>query len=339
MNVSPEQDRRVANSSSEPALVNRDGTNLPGKRIMNLAPVTSISGAQEGWSDDEVWELWRTEMTAAGCRPRTLHEREIMFRHYSRWIGKLVIDASRHDLMSWLSRPDLSPKTRQNYKSFLHTLYSILQDAGYRPDNPSTRLPRSRVPRTEANPLTTVELQRLLRTSMYAKTRMMILLGAYQGFRAAEIAAVAGDNIDWAERRIITREAKGGVEVWRPIHPIVWEHAQKFPRVGWWFAGTKSMVGTHIKSSSVSNVVGAAMKRAGIEGHRPHNLRAWFATELVESGADIITVQHAMRHASPTTLRYYVRPSQNNIEAAMSNLPILEVSNGSAHRPVTEIAL
>ena len=294
-----------------------------------MSNVTALKVAFEQPTDDELFEVWRMEMTAAGCRPRTVHEREIMFHHYARFIGKPVLEANRGDLMSWLGREGLSPKTRQGYKSFLHTLYTTLQDAGYRADNPSTRLPRSRVPRVEANPVTTVELQRLLNTSMYARTRMMVLLAAYQGFRVAEVAAVAGENIDWDERRIITREAKGGLEVWRPVHPIVWEHAQSFPRTGWWFPGTKTRPGEHVKANSVSNIVGRALERAGIEGHRPHNLRAWFATELVESGADILTVQHAMRHASPATLRYYVRPSLANISTAMSHLPTLVVPTTS----------
>ncbi|PJJ62174.1 tyrosine-type recombinase/integrase [Compostimonas suwonensis] len=285
--------------------------------------VTALRAYAEAIDDDAVFEVWRTEMLAAGCRPRTVREREIMYRHYVRHIGKPAIEASRQDLMSWLSRPDLSPKTRQGYKSFLHTLYTTLQDAGLRADNPATRLPRSRVPRTEANPFTTAELERILAQPMYRRTRMMVLLAAYQGFRAVEIAAVAGDNIDWVERRIITREAKGGVEVWRPLHPMVWDLAQSFPREGWWFPGTKSRKGTHLKPSSVSNTVGQLIDRTGITGHRPHNLRAWFATELVEAGADLLTVQQAMRHASPATLRHYVRPSMGNIEKAMSALPIV----------------
>ncbi|WP_025159305.1 tyrosine-type recombinase/integrase [Leifsonia aquatica] len=290
------------------------------------ANIVALRAFSELPSDTTVWDTWATEMTAAGCRPRTLREREIIFAHYARFIGKPVVEATRQDLMRWLARPGLSPKTRQNYKSFLHTLYAVLQDAGLRADNPATRLPRSRVPRVEANPITTEQLRRILRTSMRRRTRMMVLLGAYQGFRVSEIAAVAGESIDWDARRILTREAKGGIEVWRPIHPEVWDYAQTFPREGWWFPGTKNLTGHHINATSVSNVLGQLLKRAGVEGHRPHNLRAWFATELVQSGADMITVQHAMRHASPATLRHYVAPSMTRIEDAMSALPSVKAS-------------
>ncbi len=51
-------------------------------------------------------------------------------------------------------------------------------------------------------------------------------------------------------------------------------------------------------------------------------------TALVEAGADVVTAQHAMRHASPATLQRYVRPSMANVSAAMDRLPVLEVRGG-----------
>jgi hypothetical protein len=65
-----------------------------------------------------------------------------------------------------------------------------------------------------------------------------------------------------------------------------------------------------------------ATRRAGIK-HRPHQLRAWFATELMEAGADMLTIQHAMRHAGPETLKHYIRPSMVKVDDAMRRLPDL----------------
>jgi integrase/recombinase XerD len=278
-------------------------------------------------TDEAAFALWESHMRAAGNVDRTINERWINLRSLGKFLGKPVVEASRFDLIAWLGRPTLSPKTRQNYRSFLHTFYTLIQDEGIRLDNPSTRLPKGKTPVVEANPFSTADVQRLLDSGIYGRTRMMILLAAYQGFRAVEISATSGSHIDWVEKRILTVEAKGGSEVWRPLHPAVIEYAatdpKKFLRDGYWFPGTKSRKGQHIKPSSVSNVVSAAMKRAGIERHRPHQIRAWHATELIEAGADLITVQHSMRHANANTLRHYVRPSMANIEAAMIALPSL----------------
>jgi integrase/recombinase XerD len=292
-----------------------------------MGAVTSIR-AIEAISDDAAFAVWRLEMQVANCSRRTLEERAILVRSLGRFLGAPVITASRTDLMQWLARPHLSPRTRKNYKSFLHTFYTVLQDEGYRVDNPAARLPRSRAPRSEPNPFTTADVQKLLDSGTYARTRMMVLLAAYQGFRATEIASTAGNHINWDRHEILSVDAKGGVEVWRPLHPAVLAEAlanpQRFSREGWWFPGISANSGGHINAKSVSSTLTMAIKRAGIP-HRPHQLRGWFATELMESGADMLTIVHAMRHAGPETLKYYIKPSMIKVDDAMRRLPDLVV--------------
>ncbi|NYF10806.1 integrase [Leifsonia sp. AK011] len=278
--------------------------------------------------DCAAFAVWEAEMRAVGCAERTIKERRINFRSLGRFLGKPVLEATRSELVAWLGRPDLSPKTRQNYKSFLHTFFTLMQDEGLRLDNPGARLPRGKSPRIEANPFSTSEVQALLDSGIYGRTRMMVMLAAYQGFRAVEIAATSGANIDWERGLILTVEAKGGSEVWRPLHPAVATYAKsdrpKFPVDSYWFPGIGPNRGGHINAKSVSNTLSQAISRAGI-AHRPHQLRAWFATELLESGADMLTIQHAMRHASPATLRHYIRPSLGNMTDSMNRLPTLRL--------------
>jgi integrase len=284
--------------------------------------------APQGATDEELFSVWEWHMRAASCSERTIRERRVLFRSLGEFLGCPVIEASRHQLIAFLARPHLSPKTRQNYKSFLHTAYTLWQDEGFRADNPAARLPRGKSPRIEANPFSTAEVQQLLDSGIYGRTRMMVLLAAVQGFRATEIASTSGKHINWPERMILTVDAKGGHEVWRPLHPQVLEHAEqqpkRFRRDDWWFPSIGGREG-HVTAKAVSTTISQAMKRAGIMGHRPHQLRAWYATELLNSGADMLTIQHAMRHAGPGTLRHYIRPDLAGIAAAQDRLPSLQV--------------
>jgi len=299
-----------------------------------MGAVATLHSAEQLPTDEEVIGLWTLHMQAAGCARRTVRERGILLRSYARYIGVPIISATRYNLISFLAQERLSPKTKQNYRSCLHTVYTLLQDEKWRADNPAARLPRGKVARTEADPFSTAEVQHLIDTTTHRRTRMMILLAAYQGFRAVEVAAASGAHVDWEERRILTVDGKGGVEVWRPMHPIVWEFAQQFPRDTWWFPGQRTERG-HIAAKSVSNTLATALKRAEIRGHRPHQLRAWFATELVESGADLLTVQHAMRHATAGTLKHYVRPSTTNMREAMGRLPEVAIPTSKSKHPLT----
>ncbi|MGG7509382.1 tyrosine-type recombinase/integrase [Plantibacter sp. YIM 135249] len=294
---------------------------------MTLAAVTPLHETAT-ISDEDAFNVWVLHMRSASCTERTIKERSIVYRSLGQFLAHPVLEATRHELISFLARPHLSPKTRQNYKSFLHTFFTLMQDEGLRIDNPAARLPRGRTVRVEANPFSTDDVQRLLSSGIYGKTLMMVLLAAYQGFRAVEIAATSGANIDWETGQILTVEAKGGFEVWRPLHPLIIEHAlanrDKFPIDGFWFPGIGPNTGGHVNAKSVSNTLSKAVHRAGIK-HRPHQLRAWYATELVESGADMLTVQHAMRHANANTLKHYVKPSAKLITEAIGRLPLVNV--------------
>lgn len=274
--------------------------------------------------DDAILAYWATFAMASGYRTRTIKEHTISLRATLRRTGKTILSMARHDLIADLGREGLAPATRQRYRSLFHGFWTWVQDEQFRLDNPAVRLPRVRVVKPEANPIETADLERLINSGIYAKTRMYVLLYAYQGFRAVEIAAVhGGRGIDWDRRRILSIEGKGGKEVWRPIHPLVWEEAQKYPRNAYWFPTPQGE--GHVTANNVSRVLGDAIRRAGILGHRPHNLRAWYATELGEAGAPTEVIAAGMRHSDLQSLPRYRRVSDVAIDNWQRALPEISV--------------
>ena len=97
------------------------------------------------------------------------------------------------------------------YKSIFHGFFAWMQGEGFRADNPAVRLPKVRVPKVEPDPVTTDDIEYLLASGIYRRTRMWVLLYAYQGFRAQEIAAVHGTHsVDWNRRRLLSLDGKNG---------------------------------------------------------------------------------------------------------------------------------
>jgi integrase/recombinase XerD len=270
---------------------------------------------------------WSQFQRAESCVPDTIKEREIALRALLRRSSKNFLDLTRLDLIADLAR-DVKPRTRANYRSLYHTFFTWLQDEGYRLDCPAARLPRTKVVHNEPDPIETADIEYLLASGIYGKTRLYVLLYAYQGFRPVEIAAVCGESIDYEGRRIFSLEGKGGKEVWRPLHPLVWAELQKYPRVGALFP---SPLGGHVGRKNVSNVLSQALKRAGIK-HRPHNLRAWFATEQLEAGISAPIVQATMRHSDAQSIRHYYRPSQEAMAQALAVLPLVQVPTKSGRQ-------
>lgn len=280
---------------------------------------------------DEILTYWAAYMRAQHCTERTIRERNIFIRSMLRHTGATSpLDVTKQHLILFLGRRDLTGKTKQNYRSTLHTFYTWMQDEELRLDNPAARLPRPRVEPSEPNPVSTDDIQTVLRSGIYGTTIMKVLLYSYQGLRASEIAAVHGGNIDWQAATILTVEAKGRKVVTRPLHSLVLEHALTagYPRDDYWFPGEHG----HVRGKSVSNTLCAAFRRAGIN-HRAHQMRAWHGTTLLELGADSLDVQHSLRHSDGQSLKAYIRPSQERIRAAMEMLPRVEVPSRPPRRP------
>lgn len=281
--------------------------------------------------DDAYIEYWTAYQIASGSTAKSIRERVYVLRAMLRRTGKTMLTVTRHDLIRDLGREGVAASTRAHYKSFVYGVFSWMQEEGFRLDNPAVNLPKVRVPKTEPDPVTTEDIALILASGIYRRTRMWVLLYAYQGFRAAEVAAIHGaESVDWARRRILSKDGKAGKEVWRPIHPLVWEHLQTWNTRGWLFP-SPTRPDAHVTAANVSNVLSRAFKRAGVS-HRPHQLRAWFATEMIDSGASTTVVAAALRHSSNQTVEKYVKVRDDTILDAMSRLPVVAVPTRSGRR-------
>ncbi len=283
--------------------------------------------------DEALLGYWLAELRASGYRPRTIESHNWSIRALLRRTGKTLLTMTRYDLIADIGRDGITNSTRQHQKSLCSLIWTWLQDEGFRLDNPAVRLPKVRVVKPEANPLETSDIETLVNSGIYSRTRMYVLLYAYQGYRAVEIAAVAGEHIDWTNRRILSVDGKGGKEVWRPLHPLIWQEAQKYPRQGYWFPSPYKD-GEHIAARNVSTVLSRAMKRAGIVGHRPHNLRAWYATELSKAGVEAPVIAAGMRHADLQSLPRYLAVPMDQIAESQAALPQIALPERTARAAV-----
>lgn len=280
--------------------------------------------------DDAFIDYWITFQTASGSTAKSIRERVYALRGMLKRTGKTFLTATRHDLIRDLGRPGIAASTRANYKSLMYGFFTWMQEEEFRLDNPAARLPKVKVPKSEPDPVTTEDIEMILHSGIYRRTRMWVLLYSYQGMRATEIAAVSGSSIDWRNQRILSVEAKNSKEVWRPVHPVVWEHLQTWRTDGWFFP-SPTRTGEHVTAANVSNVLSKAFKRAGIP-HRPHQMRAWFATEMIDAGVPTIVVAAALRHSDTQSVEKYVRVKDDTIATAIRSLPTIRVPETSGRR-------
>jgi integrase len=186
------------------------------------------------------------------------------------------------------------------------------------------KLPRVRRPEA-AMRLPTVEQVRVVLAAADPYFRPFIALCAFAGLRLGEAAALQVGDIDFADRTLtVTRQVQraGGhnVEIRAPkfgserevylpdnLILILRRRIKRLPKgsgpTSWLFKGEN---GNPPHQNTVGYWWRKAMRDAGVSGIRLHDLRHFFASGLIASGCDVVTVQRALGHSSATvTLNTY----------------------------------
>lgn len=276
---------------------------------MTTSQYGAYARAVKRWSsmgmDDDVLSAFAAYQRSQGLAPATIKNRQSIIRGINRRTGLSVLTASTAMLREHVGREGVSLGTRRTERAVLVAFYSFALEEGYRDDDPTARLPKIRVGRGTPRPFTQEQVTRMLESGAYAKTRAMILLGYYQGFRVSSISRVHGVDVDLASNTIRT-VAKGSKRLTLPLHPVIAELATRMPADDWWFPSDRTPEG-HVRSGTVTDAVRDAKRRAGITDPKltAHSLRHAFGTDLVDAGVDIRVIADLMGHESVATTQIY----------------------------------
>ena len=271
--------------------------------------------------DTDVLELFAAYQRAKGLSDNTIRNRRSILTGLLTEAGVPFTDMTVGMLRIRLGRRGVSAGTRRTERGAFIALFGYLVEDGIREDNPAARLAPVEAPKGEPRPFTWEQVEAMLTSGAYARTRAKILLGYYQGFRVSSIARVHGADID-LEAMSIRTIGKGGKVRTLPLHPVIADLAATMPRDGWWFPARQGRNG-HVSGAAVTNLITRAKKRAGITDPTltPHSLRHAFGTDLVDEGVDIRVVKELMMHESLATTQIYTGVSARRKREGIQSLP------------------
>lgn len=276
-------------------------------------------------------ELFALDQRGRAYSESTIQSRHSVLRQMENEIGKPLLDFTRRDIVAFIARPGIAQSTRRIYQVTCRAFYEFAHFEELRADNPAEKLPPVKVPRRQPRPFSREQIERMLSSGAYRRTRAMIILGYYQGFRVGSIARVHGRDID-IEGGTIRTIAKGHRDQRFPLHPIVAALAAQMPADDWWFPSL--ILDGPIRSGTVSDAIRDAKRRAGIKDPQltPHSLRHSFATHLLEEGADIRVIQALMGHESLSTTEIYTRVNDKLAREGIAHLHPIAIPVRSGRR-------
>lgn len=273
--------------------------------------------------------------------------------HLTPFFGERTLDAIEPedviDLVALLERKGRAPATVRGVIATLSALF-VFAKAPYRRwavMNPCEGVDLPALPeRNEIRYLTLPQIDRLLanvRPGEFAHLdRAIYITAVMTGLRKGELVALRWRDVDWQARRIRVRRNYTRGEFGTPKSrrssrsvPMTGELASELRRV--WnqtiYRDDDDLVFAHpdhggvLPKANISRRFCAALKAAGLEDHRFHDLRHTFGTRMAAAGVPLRTLQEWMGHRDITTTQRYADYSPSEHEGEMVEAAFARGSN------------
>lgn len=270
-----------------------------------------------------------SRMRAGGRAPRTValhlsYVRQLADEHPA---GPATV--TTRALRVWLGRESWAPETRRSARSIIRVFFATLEEAGLVEASPADGLDRVRVPRAHPRPAPTDAFTEALQVAD-DRQRLMLVLGAYTGLRAAEIARVRpSTDIQDGYLYVV---GKGGHERRVPMHPVVaaeiatemarrragllgsgFRHYAEVSADGWLFPSPR---GGPVAGGCVTHVLSKLLPGKWTA----HTLRHRFASQAYAGCSDLRAVQELLGHSSPVTTARYTAVSDRTMQLAVDGI-------------------
>jgi integrase/recombinase XerD len=189
------------------------------------------------------------------------------------------------------------------------------------------RIPFGKKPKSLPAVLSTDEVARLFAAVTDVRDRLLLQTAYAAGLRVSELVCLQVGDIDSSRRLLHIRAAKGRKDRFVPLSDVLLSQLRAYWRVyrpqTWLFPGHRPQ--RPLSIGQVQRICRQAVRAAGIRKKASmHTLRHSYATHLLESGVDLLTVKHLLGHNQlATTVRYthISLPHLQSIRSPLDTLP------------------
>lgn len=295
--------------------------------IIPLASLTGFPAPDNGVgaSMPECLDAHLKWMRLRGRAENSVYQRGRALIRLRKSLGIDLFTASPENLDKW--RDDIGHRMSDQgiicEVSHVRQFYEWAVENGRCPVNPAMRLPVPQLGRRLPRPISEADLLAAVDCAP-PRVRPMLILAAWAGLRAKEIALLRRPNVLETARPpslLIAADAtKGRSERIVPMSEFVLiELLPVLPSGGWVFPRFDGRRGPN-HPARVSKICNQHLADCGIAATL-HQLRHRFGTEAYAASRDLRVVQELMGHASPVTTAGYAAVNQADAIAAVGAIP------------------
>jgi site-specific recombinase XerD len=269
---------------------------------------------------------WIAHLRRINRATKTIQRRQLTGRRWEAWCNdhqQRVLDAPTESIEGWLdglrhqsTGQPVAPQTRSHYLGDLRSFYQWAQRTRLITDDPTETIELPHRPRYLPRPISNDDAATAL-ASADPKMRMVLVLAGLAGLRCGEIAALDVQNIDRRNSTLWIIQGKGMKDRVVPISATLDAELGRYR-----LPATGLVIhhgGRPYTPDALSAKTSRYLHRLGI-GASLHQWRHWFATSLLDEGADVRVVQELLGHSSLATTAVYTRVSRRHLYGAVDLL-------------------
>ena len=233
------------------------------------------------------------------------------------------------DYIGWLNEKQYAKATVARKVAAVKSFCGFLLDCGDLTTNPTASVSSPRAPKPVPKPMTTEQVDALLREPLHFDTQesvrdsAMLELMYATGMRVTELVSLNLDSIHLSPRPAYVRcLGKGAKERSLPVYEQAAQALERYVD-----ASRPALLKNRPQAALFVNRRGERLTRqgfwlifknyarsAGIEGNvTPHTLRHSYATHLLRGGASVRAVQELLGHANVSTTQVYTQLADEHL--------------------------
>lgn len=256
-----------------------------------------------------------------GLADRSIENYELYLRMFAGHVKKKIEDITSNDIREFISymgaERGLKKTSLQAVINVLRSFFGwmVLEEVIFK--NPMLKIKSFSIDKTAArHPLSTEELEILRDTCKDYREKALVEFLYSTGCRLSEITGIALTDVNF-ESRSVEVLGKGGKRrtVYFSVRARLMLRKYLKERKG----GTALFTGCRhpydaLKEAAIQKILRELGRRSGLSRRiHPHILRHTFATDCLNAGMDITTIQALLGHASLGSTQIYIETNQVSV--------------------------
>jgi integrase/recombinase XerC len=262
------------------------------------------------------------------------HDLELYFRFLLKqsWLFDRIQLKDARAFLADQVQQDLNPKTLKRRVATLKHFYQFYVDEGLITINPFALVRTPKVPKTLPTTIDEPQVQQVLNHPVEEASRLMmrdlalveLLYGS--GLRASEVVNLTMQDVNLPQRMLrilgkgnkqrlvpITKPCQQSLSLYlKDVRPTLIHALDASQLTNHVFLNHH---GRKLTVRGLEYILSQMAKRSGIALQiHPHQLRHTFATQLLDNGADLRTIQELLGHATINTTQIYTHVSKEALQ-------------------------